>query len=63
MSPFTFSHPNHDKSNISICLAWRIYANPNNNSHKLKNLEKLKSNLSKYHYPDLLIKQGIQKAL
>ena len=28
-----------------------------------KNLENLKSNLSKYNYPDSLIKQGFQKAL
>ena len=29
----------------------------------MRNLENLKSNLSKYHYPDSLIKQGFQKAL
>ena len=29
---------------------------------KLKNLENLKSNLSKYNYPDSLIKQGFQEA-
>ena len=34
-----------------------------NNAEKLKNLENLKTNLSKYHYPDSLIKQGFQKAL
>ena len=30
---------------------------------KLKNLENVKSNLSRCHYPDPLIKQGFQKAL
>ena len=33
-----------------------------NNAEKLKNLENLKTNLSKYHYPDSLIKQGFQKS-
>ena len=30
---------------------------------KLENLEKLKSNLSKNNYPDLLVKQRVRKAL
>ena len=34
-----------------------------NNAEELKNLENLKTNLSKYHYPDSLTKQGFQKAL
>ena len=33
------------------------------NAKKLKNLENVKSNLSRCHYPDPLIKQGFQKAL
>ena len=57
------SHPNHCKRNISFCLAQSICAIAENNSEKLKNLENLKSNLSKYHYLDSLIKQGFQKAL
>ena len=61
--PFTSSHPNHCKRNIPFCLAWRICTIPENNAEKLKNLEKLKTNLSKYHYLDSLIKQGFQKAL
>ena len=61
--PFTSSHPNHCKRNIPFCLARRICTIAENNAEKLKNLENLKTNLSKYHYPDSLIKQGFQKAL
>ena len=60
---FTSSHPNHCKRNISFCLlARRICSIAENNAEKFKNLENLKKNLSKYHYPDSLIKQGFQKA-
>ena len=61
--PFTSSHPNHCKRNIPFCLARRICTIAENNNEKLKNLENLKSNLSKYHYPNSLIKQEFQKAL
>ena len=61
--PFTYSQPNHCKRNIPFCLARRICTIAENNTEKLKNLENLKSNLSKYHYPNSLIKQGFQKAL
>ena len=61
--PFTSSHQNHCKRNIPFCLARRICTIAENNAEKLKNLENLKTNLSKYHYPDSLIKQGFQKAL
>ena len=61
--PFTSSHPNHCKRNIPFCLARRICTIAENNAEKLKNLENLKSNLSKYNYPDSLIKQGFQKTL
>ena len=61
--PFTSSHPNHCKRNIPFCLARRICTIAENNTEKLKNLENLKSNLSKYHYQISLIKQGFQKAL
>ena len=60
---FTSSHPNHCKLNIPFCLAQRICTITENNAEKLKNLESLKSNLSKYKYPDSLIRQGFQKAL
>ena len=59
----TCSHPNHCKRNIPFCLARRICTIAENNAEKLKNLENLKTNLSKYHYPDSLIKKGFQKAL
>ena len=54
--------PNHCNRNIPFCLARRICTIAENNAEKLKNLENLKTNLSKYHYPDSLIKQGFQKA-
>ena len=46
--PFTSSHPNHYKRNIPFCLAGRICTIAENNAEKLKNLQKLKSNLSKH---------------
>ena len=55
--PCTSSYPNHFKQNIPFCLARKICTVAENNNEKLKNLENLKSNLSKYHYPDSLIKQ------
>ena len=61
--PFTSSHPSHCKRNIPFCLAQRICTIAENNAEKLKNLENLKTNLSKYHYPDSLIKHGFQKTL
>ena len=60
---FTSSHPNNCKRNIPFCLARRICTIAENNAEKLKNLENLKTNLSKYHYPESLLKQGFQKAL
>ena len=59
--PFTFSHPNHCKRIIPFCLARRICTIAENNAKKLKNLENLKTTLSKYYYPDSLIKRGLQK--
>ena len=56
-------YPNHCNRNIPFCLARRICTIAENNVGKLKNLENLKTNLSKYHYPDSLIKQRFQKAL
>ena len=44
--PFTSSHPNYCKQNISSCSAGRICTIAENNVEKLKNLENLKSNLS-----------------
>ena len=61
--PFTSSHPNTCKRNIPFSLAGRICTIAKNNAEKLKNLENVKSNLSKYNYPDSLTKQGFQKTL
>ena len=61
--PFAPSHPNRCKRNIPFCLARGICTIAENKTDKLKNLGNLKSNLSKYHYPNSLIKQGFQKAL
>ena len=55
--PFTSSHQKHCKPNIPFYLARRICTIAENNAEKLKNLKNLKINLSKYHYPDSLIKQ------
>ena len=56
----TFYQPNHCKRKICIIAE--------NKAENLRNLENLKSiffskNLSKYHCPGSLIKQGFQKAL
>ena len=61
--PFTSSYPNHFKRNVPFCLARRICTVAENNDDKLKHLKNSKSNLSKNHYPDSLIKQGLQKTL
>ena len=52
---FTSIHPKHCKWNIPFCLAQRICTI----AGKLKNLENLKWDLSKYHYPDSLKKTRI----
>ena len=49
-TPFTYSHPNHCKGNISFCLAPGVCTIAENNAQKLKNLE----NFFKNHYPDSL---------
>ena len=60
--PFTSRHPNYCKRNILFCLTRKICAIAENHAKKLKNLENLKSNLYKYHYPDSLIKRWFQIA-
>ena len=59
----TSSHSSHCKENIPFCVAQRICTIAEHNTKKLRNLENLKSHLSKYQYPDSLIKQEFQKAL
>ena len=57
----TYRH--HCKRNIPFCLARRICTIAESNTEKLKNLEKLKSILLKYHYTDSIIKLRFEKVL
>ena len=63
---FLFSNFVQHCGNLKKCC-WgrtrRICTITKNNAKKLKNLENLKPNLWKYHYPNSLIKEGFRKAL
>ena len=61
--PFSSNHPNHCKKNIPFALARRICTIVENTEAKMKHLEKLKINVSKYQYPKQLTEFGINKAL
>ena len=61
--PFSSNHPNHCKKNIPFTLARRICTIVENAEAKMKHLENLKMNLSKYQYPKQLTEFGINKAL
>ena len=61
--PFSSNHPKHCKKNIPFTLARCICAIVENTKAKMKYLEKLKMNLSKYQYPKQLTEFGINKAL
>ena len=61
--PFSSNHPNHYKKNIPFTLARRICTIAENTEAKMKHLENLKINLSKYQYPKQLTEFGIKKAL
>ena len=61
--PFSFNHPDHCKNNIPFKLARRICTIVENTEAKMKHLENLKINLSKYQYPKQLTEFGINKAL
>ena len=61
--PFSSNHPNHCKKNIPFTLAHRICTIVENTEAKMKHLENLKINLSKYQYPKQLTEFGINKAL
>ena len=61
--PFSSNHPNHCKKNIPFTLARRICTIVENTEAKMKHLENLKINLSKYQYPKQLTEFGINKAL
>ena len=59
--PFSSSHPNHFKKNISFTLARRICTLVQNQQQKLENLSELKKNLKIYDYPVIIITVGIKK--
>ena len=60
---FSSNHPKHCKKNIPFTLARRICTIVENTEAKMKHLENLKMNLSKYQYPKQLTEFGINKAL
>lgn len=57
---FTYCHLRHSKRSIPCCFYEENVTE--NNIEKLKNLENLNFNLSRYHYPDSLINQRLQTA-
>ena len=61
--PFSSNHPKHCKNNIPFTLARCICTIVENNEPKMKHLEDLRMNLSKYQYPKQLTEFGINKAL
>ena len=61
--PFSSNHPKHCKKNIPFTLAHRICTIVENTEAKMKHLENLKMNLSKYQYPKQLTEFGFNKAL
>ena len=61
--PFSSNHPKHCKKNIPFTLARCICTIVENTEAKMKHLENLKMNLSKYQYPKQLTEFGINKAL
>ena len=61
--PFSSNHPNHCKKNIPFTLAHRISTIVESTEVKMKHLENLKINLSKYQCPKQLTEFGINKAL
>ena len=60
---FLLTTPKHWKKNIPFTLARRICTIVENTEAKMKHLENLKMNLSKYQYPKQLTEFGINKAL
>ena len=61
--PFSSNQPKHCKKNITFTLARCICTIVENTEAKMKHLENLKMNLSKYQYPKQLTEFGINKAL
>ena len=61
--PLSSNHPKHCKKNIPFILAGRICTIVENTEVKMKHLENLKRNLSKYQNPKQLTEFGINKVL
>ena len=61
--PFSSNHPKHCQKNIPFTLARRICTIVENTEGKMKHLENLNMNLSKYKYPKKLAEFDINKAL
>ena len=61
--PFSSSHPNHCKKNISFTIEveGRICNILGNRQQKLRHLSELKGNLKKYSYPNKIIRNDIKK--
>ena len=59
---FNPSHPSHCKTNIPFTMARRICTIVENENIKKKHLNELRKNLTKYHYPEKIIENGIKKA-
>ena len=57
------NHPNHCKKDVHFALARLICTIVENTEAKMKHLENLKMNLSKFQYSKQLIECGIKKAL
>ena len=60
--PFFSNRPKYCKNNIHFTLARHICTIVENNEAKMKHLENLKVNLSKYQYPKQLTEFGINKS-
>ena len=60
---FSSNHPKHWKKYIPFTLARRICTIVENTEGKMKYLENIEMNLSKYQYPKQLTELGINKAL
>ena len=61
--PFSYNQANYCKKNMPFTLTRRICTIVENTEAKMKHLENLKINLSKYQYPKQLTEFGINKAL
>ena len=61
--PFCSNHPKHWKKNTPFILAGRISTTAENTEAKMRHIENLKINLSKYQQPKQLTEFRINKAI